>query len=84
MSEPIHEPIQYECQRAGEQIRKILQSLRAEGHSLQQEVWGLHNHGTDALRKLALDVAGICWKAPGEMAPGCGCPWIGKEDADHR
>jgi hypothetical protein len=50
-------------------------SLHVPGHTIDDELAGLLNYGTDDLRQQALDRAGICWLKPGEMAPACGCPW---------
>ena len=61
-------------QAAGDEIRRILLSLHAPGHTKADEHIGWNSYSTDDLRKKALDAAGICWKAPGEMAPACGCP----------
>lgn len=59
----------------GREIRRLLMSLHAPGHTLEDERAGHMNYGTDDLRRQALDHAGICWLAPGEMAPGCACEW---------
>jgi len=60
---------------AGQEIRRLLMSLHAPGHTLDDERAGRLNYATDELRQQALDRAGICWPAPGEMAPACCCPW---------
>jgi hypothetical protein len=53
------------AREVGAQIRALLMSLTApEG-----------GHSTETLRKIALQHAGFCWLAPGEMAPACCCPW---------
>lgn len=57
----------------GRSIRKHLLSLRAPEHSSEDEDAGIMSYATDALRRKSLDTAGVCWKAPGEMAPACGC-----------
>lgn len=59
----------------GREIRRLLTLLHAPGHTLEDEFAGRMNYDTDELRRQALDRAGICWLAPGEMAPGCACPW---------
>lgn len=58
---------------AGSTIRAALKGLAkfARGYDL------------DNIRKDALDTAGICWKAPGEMTPWCGCD-SGGSGAAHR
>lgn len=56
----------------GREIRRLLLSLVAPGHD-DSGPWS--NYGTDALRRRALEVAGICWLDPGEMTPKCGCDW---------
>lgn len=56
---------------AGLEIRRLLLALRAPEHGSEGDL----HHGTDSLRRRALEVAGICWRAPGEMAPKCGCAW---------
>lgn len=58
----------------GAEIRRLLLALRATGHTGEEERVGHLHHGTDAMRAEALDRAGICWKAPGELAPACTCP----------
>jgi hypothetical protein len=65
--------------QVGAEIRKLLFELYAPGHTADQERAGAFNYDTDTLRREALDAAGICWKAPGEMAPGCGCPWVPRD-----
>lgn len=57
-------------QSVGAQIRALLLSLKDPN---QKAGWG--SYATDDLRREALDYAGICWLAPGEMAPGCCCDW---------
>jgi len=64
----------------GAEIRRLLLSLRHPEHIGMREGW--NHHGTDELRKLALDYAGVCWKAPGELAPGCSCSWPPTHVAD--
>lgn len=59
----------------GSHFRRELFKLRAAGHTEEQERRGLNSHATNAHRVAALDHAGFCWLHPGEMAPGCGCPW---------
>lgn len=59
----------------GAQIRALLLSLSAPDHTEEEEAHGISNHSTDELRREALDHAGICWLAPGEMAPSCACEW---------
>lgn len=59
----------------GAEIRRLLMSLHAPGHTLDDERAGHLNYATDELRMQALDRAGICWLAPGEMAPACCCDW---------
>jgi hypothetical protein len=61
--------------QVGAEIRKLLFELRTPGHTEDQEQAGIFSYATDTLRREALNAAGICWKTPGEMAPGCGCPW---------
>jgi hypothetical protein len=56
----------------GAEIRRLLLSLRSPDHAPES---GWQSYSTDALRREALDHAGFCWLAPGEMAPGCCCPW---------
>jgi hypothetical protein len=56
----------------GRQIRTLLLSLKA---ATDPGVSPWQSHSTDALRRAALDYAGICWLAPGEMAPACCCAW---------
>lgn len=56
----------------GVQIRALLLSLRDPNH---KGGTGWQSYATDDLRREALDYAGICWLAPGEMAPGCCCDW---------
>lgn len=57
----------------GREIRRLLLSLRAPEHSPDSEY--ACSYATDELRRRALEVAGICWLAPGEMAPTCCCDW---------
>lgn len=57
----------------GAEIRKLLLGLRDPAHPVDDGPW--QHHGTDRLRREALEYAGICWLAPGEMAPACACPW---------
>src|SRR5574342_388270 len=59
----------------GKEIRRLLMSLHAPGHTLDDESVGILNYSTDELRRQALDRAGICWLVPGEMAPSCCCSW---------
>lgn len=59
----------------GAEIRRLLLSLRVAEHPVEREQDGWNNYGTDDLRRRALDLAGICWLAPGEMAPQCCCDW---------
>lgn len=59
----------------GREIRRLLMSLHAPGHTLDDERRGSLNYATDELRQQALDRAGICWLTPGEMAPACCCEW---------
>lgn len=59
----------------GTRIRDMLFSLVSDGHSREEDLRGVHSHATDELRRTALDHAGFCWVAPGEMAPSCGCSW---------
>ncbi len=59
----------------GKEIRRLLMALHASGHTLDDECAGVLNYSTDELRRQALDRAGICRLAPGEMAPACCCPW---------
>lgn len=54
----------------GREIRRLLLALRAPEHGPDSS-----NYVTDDLRRRALEVAGICWLAPGEMAPMCCCEW---------
>lgn len=56
----------------GQEIRRLLLSLRSPEHGPGPYV---QNYATDELRRRALEVAGICWLAPGEMVPGCCCEW---------
>lgn len=64
-----------DAKQIGAQIRALLFSLYAPGHSAEIEKTGRHSYATDELRRSALDHAGICWFSPGEMAPGCCCDW---------
>ena len=57
----------------GAEIRRLLFSLHAEGHTEADEKSGVMNYNTDALRKRALEEAGFCFTLNGEMAPACGC-----------
>ena len=50
----------------GAQIRELLLSLKDTGAS---------GYALDQLRAEALQHAGFCWIAPGEMAPQCCCEW---------
>jgi hypothetical protein len=59
----------------GQEIRRLLMSLHAPGHTIEDERAGHLNYATDELRRQALDRAGICWLTPGEMAPACCCEW---------
>lgn len=59
----------------GARIREMLFSLREPSHTEHSEDEGWNSYGTDALRREALDRAGFCWLAPGEMAPQCACKW---------
>ncbi len=59
--------------QAGDQIRSLLLALRAPGHSESEERAGTCSYATNDLRGAALERAGICFKAPGEMRPQCGC-----------
>lgn len=68
----------------GTEIRRLLMSLHAPGHTLDDERAGHMSYSTDELRRQALDRAGICWLAPGEMAPGCCCPWTPEETTGPR
>lgn len=63
------------AQGVGARIRSMLESLVAAGHTVEEDRRGYHHHGSDALRRSALDHAGFCWLAPGELAPSCGCAW---------
>lgn len=62
-----------DSKEVGAQIRALLLSLRDPNHPKGE------SYATDELRREALDYAGFCWLAPGEMAPGCCCDW----DLDH-
>lgn len=57
-------------EETGQEIRRLLFELRASDHGHDSS-----NYETDALRRRALEIAGICWLGPGEMAPMCGCEW---------
>jgi hypothetical protein len=63
------------AEAVGARIRDMLFSLVSDGHSREEDLRGVHSHATDELRRTALDHAGFCWVAPGEMAPSCGCSW---------
>lgn len=58
--------------QVGAEIRALLLSLHAPDHP-KGSAW--QSHATDELRRQALDYAGFCWLAPGEMAPECFCDW---------
>jgi len=57
-----------------QEIRRLLMSVRAEGHTEAEEKNGVCNYSTDALRAKVLREAGVCPSAYGEMMPNCGCP----------
>lgn len=58
----------------GAQIRELLLTLHADRGG----------YDTAEQRRDALDHAGFCWCAPGEMAPGCGCAWSPKNAGEPR
>lgn len=51
----------------GAEIRRLLLTLRVEGHTAEQEQQGRYNYGSDQLRSRALDIANICWFGSGKM-----------------
>lgn len=52
----------------GAQIRALL-------FSLGPVYVDCSSYSADEARRKALEYAGICWLAPGEMAPQCCCEW---------
>lgn len=57
----------------GLQIRKLLMSIRAPHHSAEAERAGRCYYETNDLRREALEYAGVCFVAPGELTPACSC-----------
>lgn len=51
----------------GAEIRRLLVTLRAPGHTVEEERTGVMNYATDILRAQALDAANICWLGSGKM-----------------
>lgn len=54
------------------------------GHKIRELLLGLgetmydkysHSYSNNELRAQALEAAGFCWKAKGELRPGCCCEW---------
>src|ERR1700674_2892280 len=62
---PVSLPSSQDARAVGQQIRELLLALRHPNGG----------YSTDQLRAEALQYAGFCWLAPGELAPECACDW---------